>query len=204
MTEMLLALVPTYGLWLILVAVALSCLALPVPASILVMTGGGFAAAGDLTLWQLLLAVLAGQVIGDQAAYHLARLGGAPVIARLGRGRAGPVIGRAEALIDRRGLWAVLLSRTLLSPLGPYVAYLCGALGLRWGRYSAVALAGGAIWATGYAGLGYVFAHRIAEIAALIGNALGLILAAAAVAGLGGWLLRAWRAQAGRVSAEPA
>ncbi len=48
MTDTLLALVPTYGVWLILLALPLSCLALPVPSSILVMTAGGFAVKAEL------------------------------------------------------------------------------------------------------------------------------------------------------------
>ncbi|NBT33764.1 MAG: DedA family protein, partial [Rhodobacteraceae bacterium] len=56
MTDTLLALVPTYGVWLIFGSVLLSCFALPIPSSILVMTAGGFAASGDLVLWQVVTA----------------------------------------------------------------------------------------------------------------------------------------------------
>ena len=46
MTDWLLALVPQYGLWLLAATTFCSCLALPFPASILMMTAGGFVAAG--------------------------------------------------------------------------------------------------------------------------------------------------------------
>lgn len=196
MTDTLLALVPVYGNWLVMVSVALSCLALPIPSSMLVMAAGGFAAAGDLVYWHLLAAALAGFVAGDQIAYHLARAGGAALIARLGR-RPGPaaVLGGAQDLLDRRGLLAVFLSRTVLSPLGPYVGYLSGALGLDRSRFSAAAAAGAVTWCLAYSWLGYAFAERIAEIAALIANSVGLILALAATCGLAWWLRRGWRAQ---------
>ena len=69
MTEWLLALVPQYGLWLLAATTFLSCLALPFPASILMLTAGGFAAAGDLILWQALLAAAGGGIAGDQLGY---------------------------------------------------------------------------------------------------------------------------------------
>ena len=41
MTDWLLALVPTYGLWLLAAATFLSCLAIPIPVSILMLAAGG-------------------------------------------------------------------------------------------------------------------------------------------------------------------
>ena len=66
MTEWLLELVPHYGTWLVAVVTFLSCLALPVPSSILMLAAGGFAASGDLMLWQVTGAALAGAILGDQ------------------------------------------------------------------------------------------------------------------------------------------
>ena len=78
MIDALLAAVPTHGVWLVAAVTFLSCLALPMPASLVMLTAGGFAAAGDLDLWQVLGAALVGAVLGDQLGYWAARLGGAP------------------------------------------------------------------------------------------------------------------------------
>ena len=48
MTDSVLALVPDYGIFLVFGVVLLACLAVPLPASVLVLTSGSFAAAGDL------------------------------------------------------------------------------------------------------------------------------------------------------------
>ena len=53
MTETVLALVPSYGLLLVALGTFFSCLALPVPSSLIMLSAGGFAAAGDLVLWQV-------------------------------------------------------------------------------------------------------------------------------------------------------
>ncbi len=194
MTETVLALVPTYGLWLVVVSLLLSCLAVPVPSSVLVMAAGGFAAAGDLVLWQVQAAAFAGFVAGDQAAYGLARAGGVGLIARLrARPRLVPVLGKAQALLDGRGTLAVFLSRTVLSPLGPYLALLAGALQMRWRSFTGAAVVGAALWSLAYSLLGYVFASQITQVASLIGNAIGMIIAGSAAVGLGLYLRRSYR-----------
>ena len=84
MTDWLLALVPQYGVWLLAACTFLSCLGLPIPASILMLTAGGFVAAGDLSLTGNVAAALGGAVAGDQAGYFGGRWGGAGLIKRLG------------------------------------------------------------------------------------------------------------------------
>ena len=66
MTDWFLGLVPVYGLWLIALVTFASCLALPMPASVVMLAAGGFAASGDLVLWQVIAAALSGAVMGDQ------------------------------------------------------------------------------------------------------------------------------------------
>lgn len=201
MTDILLGLVPTYGLWLIMGALLLSCLALPVPSSILVMTTGGFAASGDLVLWQVQISAFGGFVIGDQLAYGLARKGGAPLLASLRRHpRMEGLFGKAEGLLNRRGPVAVFLSRTVFSPLGPYMGYLSGALSLPWASFTLAAVLGAICWCGGYSLLGYVFASQIAQVASLIGNAIGIVLLGTLVLATGFHLWRSWRRERGEPS----
>ena len=104
LTNLLLALVPTYGLWLLASVTFLACLALPVPCSILMLTTGGFVASGDLVLWQVLLAALAGAVLGDQIGDRIGLYGGAEFLNRLSAHPArGKLITRAVDPMDRRG-----------------------------------------------------------------------------------------------------
>lgn len=196
MTDILLPLVPTYGLWLILSAVALSCLALPVPASLLVMAGGGFAAAGDLILWQVTLCALLGMALGDQLAYWIARRAGTSLTERAKKqSKLAASVTRAEAMFENRGATGVFLSRTIFSPIGPYMSYLSGALGLGWATFTTAALLGGIIWAVGYASLGFIFADQIVHLSSMIGNFFGIILAGAGVILLGRQLRKAYLAQ---------
>ena len=194
MTETFLTLIPTYGLWLILGCVTLSCLALPVPSSMMVMVAGGFAVTEEFALWQLVSFAFAGFAIGDQIAFWTARRAGGRVIARLQRRQAtAAVVDRAQRLVERRGLAAVFLSRTALSPLGPYVGYLSGALGMSWAGFTLTALAGAFLWSLGYAWLGLAFADQIAQIASLISSSMGVAISGALAIGGLVWLFRTYR-----------
>ena len=199
MTDWLLGLVPQYGLWLLAATTFLSCLALPIPASILMLTAGGFASAGDLVLWQALLAALAGAVAGDQLGYWAGRGLGAGLLARLradpGRDR---LLARADALMDRRGVLAVFLTRWLLSPLGPWVNLVAGSTRYGWPRFTAAGVAGESVWATLYVGTGHAFAGNIQAASDMLGSALGMVGGAGAVLALGYWLFSSPAAAARR------
>jgi membrane-associated protein len=197
MTDWLLALVPQYGLWLLAVTTFLSCLALPIPASILMLTAGGFAAAGELGLWQAFLAAATGAILGDQLGYWAGRGLGSALLVRL---RTDPerdkLLDRADHLMDRRGVMAVYLTRWLLSPLGPYVNLLAGSTRLSWPRFTLAGVAGEVTWAGLYIGVGYGFAGNIVAASDMIGSLLGVIGGAGAVLVLGYWLFSSPAGQA--------
>ncbi len=194
MIDTLLALVPTYGLWLIFGSVALSCLALPLPSSMLVMAAGGFAAAGDFTYWSLVLAAYAGFVLGDQFAFLLARNAGAPLIDRLKtRAKAAKAITKAEDLTNRYGAFAVFITRSILSPIGPYVNFVSGALKAPWVPFSIASVTGALPWCFGYSGLGYAFSGNISELASMIESSVGIVVTGAILIAIAIWLIGSYR-----------
>ena len=201
MTEWLLGLVPAYGGWLLAGATFLSCLALPIPASILMLAAGGFAAAGDLTLAGSAGAALAGAVAGDQAGFVAGRVGGSGLLARLGA-RAAPV-GKAVELLARRGGVAVFLSRWLFSALGPYVNVAAGAAGQGWARFTLWGVAGEAVWVAVYVGAGWSVAGNLTAASGMAVDVLGFLAALAVAAGALWWLVAALRAERGSDVASP-
>lgn len=195
MTEALLALIPAWGLWLVAGVTLASCLALPFPASLVMLTAGGFAAAGDLVLWQTVAAALAGAVAGDQIGYALGRAGGGRLLALVRRDATRALaLDRAAAMMAARGGMAVFLTRWLFSPLGPWVNLTAGSLGFGWSRFTLWGVAGEAVWTGLYTGLGHVFGGNIAAASALAGSALGVLAAGVVALGLGLWLRAAIRA----------
>lgn len=191
MSDALLAAVPVWGPWLVLAVTFLSCVALPVPASILMLAAGGFAAAGDLVLWQVAGAALLGAVAGDQAGFWAARAGGPLLMARLAAQPArAAAIDRARALVQARGLTAVFLTRWLLSPLGPWTNLAAGGAGLGWRHFTLAGVLGEAVWVGLYIGAGFAFGGNLPAATEFAGSILGFLAAGAVALGLGLWLRR--------------
>lgn len=193
MTEALLSLVADYGTWALMATTFLSCLALPVPASLAMLAAGGFVAAGDLSLISVAAAALAGAVLGDQAGFLVGRFGSGSVERLSAHPKRGAMLRSAVEDLKTRGIPLVFLSRWLVSPLGPYVNFAAGAGGFRWRWFLMADLAGEAVWVTLYVGLGMLFAENITLLADLMGNLSGLLAAAVVALAAGLWLRRSAR-----------
>ncbi len=196
MTEWLLGLVPTYGLWLLAATTFFSCLALPIPASIIMLTAGSFVGSGDLALVPTFLAAAAGGVAGDQLGFWAGRRVGGPLLQRARADAArGKLIDRAVEMMAKRGVIGVFLTRWLFSPLGPWVNVTAGSTGYDWGRFAIAGVAGEMVWAGLYVGMGYGFSGSLEEASATLGSALGLIAAGTVMVVLGLFLRNLLRAQ---------
>jgi membrane protein DedA with SNARE-associated domain len=187
--DALFGIVANYGSAALLVVTFLSCLAVPVPASLMMLTGGAFAASGDLDLARTCLAAFVGAVAGDQVGYLIGRSCGGP-LERWAAGRRSRafLLGRARTAIDEWGGPGVFLSRWLVSPLGPYVNFAGGAGRMHWARFSGWGAAGEAVWVGLYVGLGYAFAESLPAIAEFAADFNGIIAAGVVAVGLGLWL----------------
>lgn len=190
MTDLVLTLAADYGVPLLFVVTFLSCLALPVPSSLLMLASGGFAAAGDLSLIAVASAAFCGAVMGDNVGYWIARRMDGPLTAWLAkRPRRAALRDRSEAFMTAWGGSSVFYSRWLVSPLGPYMNYVSGLSRFSWPRFASWAAAGEAVWVGLYIGLGYLFAENITAISDLLGNISGFLAASvvAIVLGIGLW-----------------
>lgn len=203
MTDWLLSLVPTYGLWLVALVTFGSCIALPIPASVIMMAAGGFAASGDLVLWELIVSALSGAVLGDHCGYSAGRLWGSGLLERLEKRRSRQrLISRARRAMEARGRIAVFLSRWLFSPLGPYINILAGSMRSAWAPFALFGLFGEAIWVSLYILMGNAFAGNLNAASDMIASALGLIGAAAVMLAIGFWLWHPRRRAKRRAKAE--
>lgn len=202
MSETVFALVSTWGPWAIFASAFLSCLALPIPTSLMMLTGGAFIAAGDLDPWGVVAGAYLGAVFGDQAGYLIGRTGGAPILKRLSRAPArAAVLDRAHRLVDKRGGLGVFFSTWLVAPLGPWVNFIAGATKLRWLRFTVWDVLGETIWVSVYVGLGYGFASQISTVAEVLGDAVGLVVALLVAAAMALWIRGVLKAQAAKEKA---
>ncbi len=196
MTDALVGLIPQYGVALMFLATFLSCLALPVPSSLMMLAGGAFAAGGDLTLWSVALSAYLGALVGDQVGFAIGRWGQRHIDALITRfPKRAALVERARAFSQRWGGPGVYFSRWLVSPLGPYVNFLTGAARMRWLRFTAWDVAGEATWVTLYVGLGYLFSNQIQAVADVLSNLSGALAAGLVSILLGRYIFRRKAAQ---------
>lgn len=201
MSELVLAFAADYGVPLLFVVTFLSCLALPVPSSLLMLASGGFAASGDLALWAVMVAAFTGAILGDNLGYWIAHHFNQRFsiwVAR--REKRAALQARAAAYMAQYGGVSVFLSRWLVAPLGPYVNYAAGLAGFAWARFAFWGAAGEVVWVTTYVGLGYLFADNIAAISSLLGNLSGFLAALVVAAGLMIWILNASKLREARAA----
>ncbi|SMX32012.1 DedA family protein [Octadecabacter ascidiaceicola] len=192
MTDFIVELLVEYGATIVFFVTFLSCLAIPIPSSLLMLASGGFAAAGDLSLMAVGLGAFSGAVLGDNSGYWIARKFGKRLDDWLARHpKRAALRARSAAFMEKRGGSSVFFSCWLVAPLGPYMNYFCGITRYDWLRFALWGMAGEAVWVSLYVGLGHTFADNISGIASLLGNASGFITALVAVIALGYWLIRA-------------
>ncbi|MFY0633215.1 MAG: DedA family protein [Vannielia sp.] len=199
MSDLLFELLAAYGVPILACITFLSCLCVPVPSSLLMLTGGAFTATGDLSLAPVALGAFSGAVLGDQMGYQLGRGSGAWIDRKMAsRPKRQHLFARARDFTLNRGGPGIFLTCWLFAPLGPYANLAAGASGMRWLTFTLWGLAGEAVWVGIYVGLGRAFAQNLALGAQIAGQALGFLAALGLTLFLGLWLLRLARRNADR------
>lgn len=172
MTASLVHLVETGGLVAIFLAMILESGGIPVAIEVVAPVGGALAAAGKLNLAAVIVAVVAGNLIGSFIAYGLARRYGRRLV--LGPGR---YIGLSEGHLEladrffaRFGAWAVLIGRVLPVICG-YISYPAGLARMRVAWFGVMTLVGATLWASALAVIGYKLGEHWQQFA----NALGAL-----------------------------
>ncbi len=199
MSDTLFQLLASYGIPLLALTTFASCLAAPVPSSLMLLAAGAFVASGDLGLSAVMSAAFGGALLGDQLGYALGRRGGGYVEGKLAtRPKRRRLYAHARAYLLSHGGLGVFLSRWLFSPLGPYANLAAGAAKLSWARFALWAAAGEAVWVALYVSLGRIFSHNLTMASDLMTQALGLLAALGASVFLGRWLWKLSKQRAQR------
>lgn len=176
MTDLVFQWVLSYGILIVFVTTFLSCLAMPVPSSLMMLSGGAFAASGDFSITTVAFAAYGGAVVGDQAGYAVGKRGRDWLQSKIQpHPKRAEAFSKAQTLTLNWGGPGVFLSRWLLSPLGPYVNFVGGIVEMPWLRFTIWAALGEIVWVTLYVGLGFIFAAHIEEVASFLGNIIGVV-----------------------------
>jgi membrane protein DedA with SNARE-associated domain len=150
-------LVATYGIWAVALFVAIESMGVPVPGETMLLVAAVYAGAThQLSIVAVIAAAAVAAIVGDNLGYLFGRLGGEPLLRRIGpflhmtKGR----ITLARYLFRRHGGKAVFFGR-FVAILRVFAAFLAGMTRMPWQRFAVANAAGGIVWATLMGMLGY-------------------------------------------------
>ena len=179
---------PVWATYLVITALvfgeAAAFVGLVIPGETALLLGGALASTGRLNVLVLALLGMTAAVVGDSVGYEVGRHFGP----RLMESRAGRFVGekrwaRAEAVMARRGGWAVLGARwvAVLRALMPAIA---GTTRMPYRRFLLFNAVGGTSWAAVVVVAGYLAGASWQRVQTYLGTAgtAAVALAAAAIA----------------------
>jgi membrane protein DedA with SNARE-associated domain/rhodanese-related sulfurtransferase len=163
---------------------------LPIPAIPLLIASGALVAAGKMSVAAALLIPVAASLPPDLAWYYLGRTKGGKVLGFLCRLSLEPdsCVRDTENMFHRQGPRALLLAKFIpgFSTVAPPLA---GIVGMTAATFILYDVGGTLIWAGASAGVGALFSNQLEQLAGLLDQAGGLVLAMliVAVAGFMGY-----------------
>lgn len=192
-------LIAMHGLWIVAVVIGLESMGLPLPGETVLVTASVYAGAtGNLSLTGVIVAAVAGAVIGDSLGFWVGRSIGQRALVRHGPriGITPEKIKLGRYLFLRHGGKVVFFGR-FVAVLRVLAALLAGANHMSWPRFFLFNASGGLVWATVFACGAYFFGSRIEAVTGPIGFVL-LVLAAAGLV----WLIVLLRKHEARLLEE--
>ena len=165
------------------------------PGETAVLLGGVLAASHRLSLTGLLILVVVTAVVGDTVGYEVGRHFGTRVLATRPLRRHQSRLDGARTFLRERGGSAVFLAR-FTAFLRAVMPALAGLSGMPYRRFFVFNAAGGLIWGSGVALLGYFAGNSYARVEQALGRGSAALLAVLVLAALYGWHRRRRRRRA--------
>ena len=170
------AAVANYGYLGVLVVVGLESLGVPLPGETTLIAAAIYAGAThNLSIQGVIIAAIAGAIVGDNIGYLLGHWGGYRLLVRFG-----PYIRLdqskvkiARYLFLRHGGKVVFFGR-FVSVLRTYAAFLAGTTRMRWPRFFFFNATGAIIWASIYGAAAYLLGGQVERLSRPVAVVLGL------------------------------
>jgi membrane protein DedA with SNARE-associated domain len=174
----------SYGYLVVFLLVMIESIGVPVPGETALIGAALYAGSTHkLEIEWVILAAIAGAIIGDNIGFSIGRYGGAKLLLRHGH-RIGLHENRLKIgiwLFRRHGGKVVFWGR-FVSILRTYAAFLAGTNQMAWGRFLVFNAAGAVVWATVFGVTYYVFGSALEKLSTTIDITLGVAGAVVLVA----------------------
>ena len=176
--------VKQYGYAAVFLLIMLEDFGVPVPGETALVIAAGAAAAGDLSIWGVVVAAVAGAVVGDNIGYLIGHFAGRRAIVRVGSkvGLTHERMSYAEGFFDRYGD-GIIVGARFVEVLRQLNGIVAGTLGMHWARFIAFNALGAALWVGVWSAVGFYAGEHVAQIHAFV-TRFTWAIALAVVAGL--------------------
>jgi membrane protein DedA with SNARE-associated domain len=157
-----------YGYWAIFFGILLENLGVPIPGETVTLVGGFLAGSNELKYWLVLGDAIAGATIGGICGYWIGRVGGLPLLVRLGSllRISEPRILSIKDKFSENDAKAVFFGR-FLALLRIFSAPLAGIAGMSFWKFFLVNIVGAATWGSVMVTLAF-FAGRVVSLEQLV------------------------------------
>src|SRR5712692_7777313 len=182
---------------------------IPMSSEVTFGFAGVLAYQGHLNLVLVIIIGSLAELAGSYASYAVGRVGGRPLVHRLGRYVlvTESDVNRAERFLEGRGAWAVPVGR-MLPFVRAFTSIVAGLVRIPAGRFGLLSLIGTVIYAAALSSAGYALGstwQRVSHGLTIVGYALFAVV----VIGIVGFVVYRWRqfgreAEAGRGGQPPA
>jgi membrane protein DedA with SNARE-associated domain len=169
MQQAFVSFVSAYGYAAVFLLIMLEDFGMPVPGETALVVAAGAAAMGDLNIWGVVIAAVAGAIVGDNIGYAIGRYGGRKLVLRLGD-KVGITAARyayAEGFFERYGDGIVMGAR-FVEVLRQLNGIIAGTLEMPWGRFLLFNSIGAILWVGAWAAVGYFAGEHVPQIHAFL------------------------------------
>jgi membrane protein DedA with SNARE-associated domain len=156
--------------------VGVESLGVPLPGETMLIAAAAFAATGHLSIVGVILAAIAGAIVGDNIGFAIGWFGGYALLRRFGKyirlDMAKLKVGRY--IFMRHGAKVVFFGR-FVSVLRTYAAFLAGTNRMHWTRFLVANALGGIVWATIYGVGAYLASGFITKLSTPVAIGFGAL-----------------------------
>ncbi len=157
--------VSLYGASILIFIAFIGSLGIPFPITMVIVAAGALTRTGLLD-WRLaVIACLIGATMADNGEFLLGRFAQAWLKKKFGEKS---IWQQAQLIINKQGVWAILLTRFWLTPLAPAVNVIA-ANRYPFLKFLVIDVIGQFFWVLIYGGLGYLFAAQWQWVSKLLG-----------------------------------
>ena len=164
------------GIFVVLVLMLINSCGIPFPSEVIMPVAGVLAATGHFNIVAVIVAGIAGNLIGALIAYSLARRFGRPLLLGPGRrvGISASHLDLADRWFARFGLPTVFFGR-MLPVICTYISFPAGLAKVQPVWFAVLSLLGSTVWVTFLGLLGYEVGANYTKVAGPIGKiAIGI------------------------------